>query len=107
LLGALVNTASASSSVVDPIPTNNVVLTTTLAVGTQLLPAYQGGSTNFSITFPTIAGVTYIIEYASSLSSPTWTLLTSFVGTGAVVTYTDHLPQPPPPMRYYRLRVQQ
>jgi hypothetical protein len=56
-----------------------------------------------SITFPSEAGLSYLLEYKTFLDDPTWTPLSPAVpGTGGVMTLQDT--NPPANSRYYRLR---
>jgi uncharacterized repeat protein (TIGR01451 family) len=56
-----------------------------------------------SITFPSEAGLSYLLEYKTFLDDPTWTPLSPAVpGTGGVMTLQDT--NPPADSRYYRLR---
>lgn len=47
-------------------------------------------SSNFSLTFPTSTGQVYGVERASALDQ-SWTVLTTFCGTGSSVTFTEAL----------------
>jgi uncharacterized repeat protein (TIGR01451 family) len=56
-----------------------------------------------SISFPSDAGLSYLLEYKTLLDDPTWTPLSPAVpGTGGVMTLQDT--NPPANSRYYRLR---
>jgi len=63
-------------------------------------PTKQGN--NFSISFETEPGQTYIVEYTDSLLNPNWQLLPTEDGDGTVKTVTDSAPGVP--NRYYRVR---
>jgi hypothetical protein len=54
------------------------------------------------LRFAGIPGVTYTIQYTTSLAgTPTWTdLTTQAAGANGLFTYTDV--NPPPPSRFYR-----
>jgi subtilisin family serine protease len=59
---------------------------------------------NFVLTFPTLAGRSYQVEWSSSLRPNSWLPLgTPFPGTGAAVEVTD--PAPGGASRFYRLRI--
>ena len=55
-----------------------------------------------SMTVQTVQGLNNIVEYKDALTDPTWTTLTSFTGTGAIVPITDSGPLPV--TRFYRAR---
>lgn len=54
------------------------------------------------LSFKTILGPTYIVEYKDSLDEPIWHFLHRIEGTGNTVEVHD--PAPPGQMRYYRWR---
>jgi len=55
------------------------------------------------ISFSTISGLNYTLEYKDSFSDAAWTPVDSQPGTGAVVTIPD--PAPGSPTRFYQVRV--
>jgi hypothetical protein len=55
------------------------------------------------ISFPTVAGPTYVVEYKTSFTDTNWVLLESVTGTGEVVQVVDALGSGEG-MRLYRLR---
>jgi FtsH-binding integral membrane protein len=57
---------------------------------------------DFSISFETEAGQSYIVEYTDSLLNPNWQLLPTQNGDGTVKTVTNTAPGVP--NRYYRVR---
>jgi alpha-tubulin suppressor-like RCC1 family protein len=57
----------------------------------------------FTFRFPTVPGVTYILEYKTSLSDTNWIPLLTNVGTGSPFTHTE--PDVSHPSRFYRVRV--
>ncbi len=57
---------------------------------------------DFSISFETEPGQSYIVEYTDSLLNPNWQLLPTENGDGTVKTVTDSAPGVP--NRYYRVR---
>ncbi len=52
------------------------------------------------VTFPTVSGKSYRIDYSDGLNPPSWQVLTTVSGTGAPVTYTDST-TPKPGERFY------
>jgi len=70
----------------------------------QFIPgtlSYAGGA--FSVNLQTIAGLTNVVEYKTSLDAASWTQLTNFLGDGSVKPITDSGPLPA--ARFYRARV--
>lgn len=66
-------------------------------------PTFSGGRYDF--TFNTTTGLSYLVEYAVSLTPPVlWQTLTNIVGNGLSVSVID--PAPPGPQRFYRARFQ-
>lgn len=57
---------------------------------------------DFSISFETEPGQSYIVEYTDSLVNPNWQLLPPETGDGKVKTVTHSAPGVP--LRYYRVR---
>jgi alpha-tubulin suppressor-like RCC1 family protein len=62
---------------------------------------WSGGSVNLS--FATVAGAQYVVEYTDQLAPPQWHELQTIVGTGSSVGFAD--PTPAGSQRFYRLRV--
>lgn len=61
--------------------------------------------TNFSLTFPGQAGVTYVLEMATNLVTPiNWQNLQTLISTGGVIQVTDS--KATNAMRFYRTRTQ-
>ena len=60
-----------------------------------------GGTVTFNLQ--TVQGLSTVVEYKDALPDATWTTLTSFAGSGAIVPITDSGPLPA--HRYYRARV--
>ncbi len=56
-----------------------------------------------NVTFTTVAGFGFTLQYNDTLSAPTWTTVTSQPGAGAVLTLTD--PTATVPTRFYRVRL--
>jgi hypothetical protein len=71
--------------VVAPYP--NIVVTATLS-----------GST-VNLSFPSVTGYNYTVQYKSNLTDPAWTTLTTRSGTGSKITVTD----PANSHRFYRV----
>ncbi len=65
-------------------------------------PVKSGG--NFTLSFETTAGKTYLVEYTVSLSAPNWQPLPNVSGDGTVKTVTDAVAGGG--QRYYRIREQ-
>jgi hypothetical protein len=55
-----------------------------------------------AISFTTVSGFNYTVEYADSLTSPTWVAVSSVAGTGNIMTVND--PSATGPERFYRVR---
>ena len=66
-----------------------------------LPPALSPGQTVLS--FPTVAGRSYVVEHKSSLTGPAWQTLRTVTGNGGVLTITD--PVSLATNRFYRLRL--
>lgn len=60
------------------------------------------------VSFPSVNGKTYVLEYKNDLSNSAWTALTdgraTAAGTGAVLVLTD-MTSPGQPKRFYRVRL--
>jgi len=56
-----------------------------------------------SISFPSVGGHTYTVQYKNNLTDSTWQTLTAVAGTGATVSATDNTSVA---NRFYRLSVQ-
>jgi hypothetical protein len=65
-------------------------------------PGFAGNQ--FGVSFATDPGVTYRVEYSESLTAPNWNQLDTVVGDGTVKTVFD--PNPGPPSRFYRIRIE-
>lgn len=53
------------------------------------LTQVRGTQTNFSFTFLTTTGLTYVVEYKNDLNALTWTPLATNGGTGNILTYME------------------
>ncbi|HZR21289.1 MAG TPA: immunoglobulin domain-containing protein [Verrucomicrobiae bacterium] len=59
--------------------------------------------TTMSVSFTTLSGPHYVLEYKDTLTAPSWTVLPqSLVGTGGTLTLRDT--NPPGSARFYRIR---
>jgi hypothetical protein len=66
--------------------------------------SFQGTSTNLVLTWTSVAGQAYQLEYKDDLSALIWTALGSpLIGTGATLSITNDFTQSS--QRFYRLRV--
>ncbi len=65
----------------------------------------SGRGTSFHLTFPSVRGVGYIVQYQDALhSTGAWLPLVTNAGTGGVIT--KNLPvSAGPPARFYRILV--
>ncbi len=81
------------------------ILSQTVTLNPQLqtvLAATLASGTNINLFFPTLAGLTYVVEYKNSLSQTSWTTLSTVPGTGSNGVVLDQGPLPS--SRYYRVR---
>lgn len=60
------------------------------------------GSGQPQVSWPSIAGINYRVDYSNSLSSPNWQPLATIPGTGSPLTFTDTT-QPMPSQRFYKV----
>jgi len=67
------------------------------------LAAPSLGKSGFTFSFPTVSGLTYIIEYKTSLNDTNWLPLLTNPGSGSIYTHTDAATTP---SRFYRVRIQ-
>ena len=67
---------------------------------TSLSILKDGSAVN--ISFASVAGVTYTLEYKNSLSDPEWIPVASATANGSVSTLSD--PESAGPTRFYRIR---
>lgn len=61
-------------------------------------------TTNVSVSFESVVGLIYVLEYKDLLDAPVWTRMTSANGTGGLLTLQDSSPHPN--ARFYRVRVE-
>jgi hypothetical protein len=70
-------------------------------VSAQITQIVRAGAV-VQISFTTMAGQTYALEYKDSLDEPRWTALNAVTGTGDILTVND--PAPSVLNRFYRVR---
>jgi hypothetical protein len=58
---------------------------------------------NFSWSFSTQNGLSYVVEYKTLLSDPSWTQLQTVAGSGAIVTISNAVAGRP--AGFYRLKI--
>jgi hypothetical protein len=67
-----------------------------------LSPSLAG--TNFSFSFQSVTGKTYLVQYLDNLSGTNWLTLQTNLGDGSIQTVVT--PANAPPQRFYRLSLQ-
>ena len=82
--------------------TSAVATLTVMAPPSLLSPTVNGG--NFSFSFATVTGFTYLAQYKNSLSDPVWQTFQSITGDGTTKTIT--VPLSAAVQRFYRVTVQ-
>jgi autotransporter-associated beta strand protein len=60
------------------------------------------GTTNAQLSWSSVAGAQYTVQYKSNLNQPGWLNLTTIVATGPTTTIVDNT-SPVPPQRFYRV----
>ena len=84
-------------------PTNTTASVVILAPPRPLVTGIARSGDTANISFTTVSGVTYNLEYKDSLTGALWNALSpSASGTGGIVTLPDT--NTPPASRYYRVR---
>ncbi|HEY0457035.1 MAG TPA: hypothetical protein VGE41_11715 [Verrucomicrobiae bacterium] len=86
-----------------PIYSNTNVLLKTFAEFSMQAPMRNG--TNFTFTFNSASGLSYVVQYADLMPAPAWHTLTNFVGDGNLKTVLDS-PDLSVMQRYYRICTQ-
>ena len=87
------------SNSIGTLASQSAMLTVT---GPALVPAAApAGSVGFY--FPTVVGLSYVIEEKATLDAPTWTPMEVLPGTGGVLQFTNAIPGQ---SSFFRLRVQ-
>jgi hypothetical protein len=73
------------------------------AVPQTRITAWRKTPATFEVTFPTVAGFQYTVEFTESLSPPSWSSLPAVMGTGLekTVVHAD----PKPGASYYHVKV--
>ena len=89
--------SNTSGSVTSVVASLRVLIPTTIA-NTSLV------GTNLNLSFSTISGLNYTIEYKNNLNDPTWTLLLTHLGDGNL--FTPPAVDASVPSRFYRIRVE-
>jgi hypothetical protein len=84
--------------------TSSVATLTVKSASSPTLAQPKVAGSNFTFTFPTESGVTYVTESRTNLSSGAWIPLATNSGTGNPVTVTN--PVSTIPSRFFRVRVQ-
>ena len=74
------------------------------AINAPLIVSALAPSGDFTFSFETLAGLTYVIEYKDSLDDPLWQTLQSVPGDGTVQTLTVSAADTA--QRFYRLNIQ-
>jgi hypothetical protein len=64
-------------------------------------PHFEAGQ--FRLSFDTVNGQPYVVEYKNDLSPGNWSPLETVTGTGGQVTVSDSSPDPA--RRFYRVRL--
>jgi uncharacterized repeat protein (TIGR01451 family) len=95
--GVVTNTVSAASITANSNPTNTSILLTSVSGGSVTAPVLSPGSaavtTNgFSLSVPSAAGLTYVLQYKNSLTDAAWTNVPGAAvgGTGGVIVLQDN-----------------
>lgn len=79
---------------------HNLVLISSPAGPLLLSNPIRNGHT-FTVSFPTVSGKTYTLQYKNSIQDAAWTSLSSITGNGGIRTLTD--PLATPTTRFYRV----
>ena len=81
----------------------SVVATLRVLLAPAIGPVSFSGN-SFSLSFPSVNGLTYFLEFKDALDAPSWTPLGSAPGTGEVLLLMDA--PVAVPIRFYRVRVE-
>jgi|GEM_PF-1205699 len=74
-------------------------------VDLKLTNSHLGNQTGFSFSWPTVTGQNYTVEYATSLVSTNWTVISSnLIGDGSLKSFNDG--NATNETRFYRVRIQ-
>lgn len=105
---AKVNTATVSSSTIDPTAANNSssIVVNGFVPPQVTSPTYNAGAGTFSVSVPTVTGASYTLLYKDALTDPTWTPVAGgpVPGNDSVKVLAD--PGPLPPTRFYKISVE-
>lgn len=106
-LAGLNGTNAGSYRVVLSNADTNITSATVTVQVTNSLPSpniisISRGGTNATVTFSTVVGLSYVLEYRDDFNVPGWTALGSVAGTGNVESLID--PVAINPQRFYRIR---
>jgi hypothetical protein len=101
--GQIINTASASSSTIDPVVSNNSHQAVFHIYEKPRISDldYNSGAGTFSFSIPTAGADSFRVEYKDQLTELQWTTLTIVPADGDQQIVTD--PGPLPPTRFYRI----
>jgi uncharacterized repeat protein (TIGR01451 family) len=103
--GLITNILTVASPTPDPNSANNSATSVTTVNSPPTISRIGLTGSVVSITFPSVNGLSYGLEYKNSLNDPSWTLVSPMVaGTGGVTVLQDT--NAPAVSRYYRLRRQ-
>lgn len=64
--------------------TNSAILK---VLSSPSLSSVTGNSTNFSFSYATVSGLTYVVEFKNNLTDPAWTPIATNLGTGGLLNY--------------------
>lgn len=104
--GMTTNTATVSSTAVDPVAANNTSSAVVEVLAKPVISnvSYDDATDSISMSVPTATGFTYRVEYKNALTDPEWASLAVITGDGTVQTVS--YPGQPPPTRFYRIVVE-
>jgi hypothetical protein len=79
----------ASTNVITVVMTNSKVIMASFGAAPAVIIATPGKllSGNYQLTFSTVLGVTYTVQYSTNLT--TWNALTNYAGSGNPITVMD------------------
>lgn len=85
--------------------TNPVDASSKPGIDLKLTNSHVGNRTEFSFSWPTVSGQNYTVEYATSLVSTNWTVISSnLIGDGSLKSFNDG--NATNETRFYRVRIQ-
>jgi Immunoglobulin domain len=68
------------------------------------ITAITNNGSRAEISFSSLSGLNYVVEYRNAVNAGAWSVLASAPGTGGVITVID--PEPTNSSRFYRVRVE-